>query len=170
MKFFLLKIIVVLTSFFLATSAYSEDEKLNQTEFNLYTGVFDFSDQNQKGNIFGLQHQNDDLFRESFLGRLSPITGGFITDNGATYIYTGAQAEYNLGLFTLTPSLAPGYYTPGNAKDLGYPIEFKTEVQMTLNLPKSTEFGMSYNHLSNGQIGDKNPGSNSYMMNFIKKF
>ena len=56
---------------------------LELTELNLFTGMFDFSDQKQAAGIIGLQHQNDDLFRESFLGRLSPITGGFLTENNA---------------------------------------------------------------------------------------
>jgi len=29
---------------------------------------------------------------------------------------------------------------------------------------------MSYNHISNASLGDKNPGANSYMINFLKQF
>ena len=132
--------------------------------------MFDFSDDKQASGIIGLQHQNDDLYRKSFLGNLSPITGGFITEKNAMYFYTGAQAEYDLGLFTITPSFAPGYYNSGNGKDLGSALEFKTEVQMSMNLSDSTEFGMSYNHISNASLGDKIPGANSYMINFLKQF
>ena len=142
----------------------------NETEVSVYAGMFDFSDHKQKAGLFGLQHQNDELFRKSFLGKISPITGGFITENSAAYFYTGAQAEYNFGLITITPSFAPGLYNSGDGKDLGHVLEFKSEVQMTLNLSDSTEFGMSYNHLSNASLGTKNPGANSYMFNFLKKF
>ena len=69
--------------------------------------MFDFSDTKQAAGLFGIQHQNDDLFRESFLGKLSPITGGFLTENSAFYFYTGAQAEYDFGLFTITPDWHP---------------------------------------------------------------
>lgn len=142
----------------------------NETEVSVYAGMFDFSDHKQKAGLFGLQHQNDELFRKSFLGKISPITGGFITENSAAYFYTGAQAEYNFGLITITPSFAPGLYNSGDGKDLGHVLEFKSEVQMTLNLSDSTEFGMSYNHLSNASLGTKNPGANSYMVNFLKHF
>jgi len=148
----------------------AEEIKSNETELNFFTGMFDFSDHKQKAGIIGIQHQNDDLFRESFLGRLSPITGGFLTENNAYYLYTGVQAEYDLGMFTITPSFAPGYYSSGDGKDLGHALEFKSEVQMSLNLSDSTEFGMSYNHISNASLGDKNPGANSYMINFLKQF
>ena len=41
---------------------------------------------------------------------------------------------------------------------------------MTFDLSETTHFGMSYNHISNASLGDKNPGANSYMFNFFKKF
>ena len=165
-----LNILVALISFSFFSFANSEDKKTNETELNLFTGMFDFSDTKQAAGLFGLQHQNDDLFRKSFLGKLSPITGGFLTENSAFYLYTGAQAEYDLGLLTITPSFAPGYYNSGNGKDLGSALEFKSEIQMSLNLSDSTEFGMSYNHISNASLGDKNPGANNYMINFLKQF
>ena len=40
----------------------------------------------------------------------------------------------------------------------------------TVDLSKNTELGFSYNHLSNASLGDKNPGANSYMFNFLKNF
>ena len=104
------------------------------------------------------------------MGKISPITGGFLTANSAFYLYTGVQAEYEIGALKITPSFAPGYYNYGSGKDLGYPLEFKTEVQMSLSLSDDTQFGMSYNHISNASLGSKNPGANSYMFNFLKQF
>ena len=170
MRKIVLNILIALISFSFLSLANSEDKKSNDTELNFFTGMFDFSDDTQAAGVFGLQHQNDDLFRNSFLGKLSPITGGFLTENNAFYLYTGAQAEYDLWLFTITPSFAPGYYNSGDGKDLGSALEFKSEIQMSLNLSNSTEFGISYNHISNASLGDKNPGANSYMFNFLKQF
>jgi len=170
MRKIVLNILIALISFSFLSFANSEDEKSNNTELNFFTGMFDFSDDKQAAGVFCLQHQNEDLFRESFLGKISPITGGFLTEKNAFYFYTGAQAEYDLGLFTITPSFAPGYYNSGDGKDLGSALEFKSEIQMSLNLSDSTEFGMSYNHISNASLGDKNPGANSYMINFLKQF
>ena len=61
-------------------------------------------------------------------------------------------------------------YGEGDGKDLGHIVEFKSEVQLSLDLFKNTELGFSYNHISNASLGDKNPGANSYMFNFIKQF
>ena len=170
MRKFILNILIALMGVSYLSFSNAEDIQSNETELNFFTGMFDFSDHKQKAGIIGIQHQNDDLFRESFLGRLSPITGGFLTENNAFYFYTGVQTEYDLGLFTITPSFAPGYYNSGDGKDLGHVLEFKSEIQMSLNLSDSTEFGMSYNHISNASLGDKNPGANSYMINFLKQF
>tara|TARA_B110001452_G_C15173829_1_gene407903 strand:+ start:617 stop:1135 length:519 start_codon:yes stop_codon:yes gene_type:complete len=172
MKKILLTMITILFSSVFLTFANSQDlnNNLDETELNLYAGHFDFSDTNAASGLVGLQHQNDELFRESFLGKLSPITGGFLTEKNQVYLYTGAQTEYNLGAVSITPSFAPGYYNAGDGKDLGHALEFKTEVQMSLNLSETTEFGISYNHISNASIGDKNPGANSYMFNFLKQF
>ena len=170
MRKIVLNFLVVWISFSFFSFAHSDEKELRQTELNFFTGMFDFSDDKQASGVLGLQHQNDDLFRKSFLGRLSPITGGFLTENSAFYLYTGVQAEYELGIIKITPSFAPGYYNYGGGKDLGYPLEFKSEVQVSLDLSDSTQLGMSYNHISNASLGSKNPGANSYMFNFVKQF
>ena len=142
----------------------------SEHEINFYSGMFDFSDDGKKSTTIGLQHQNENLVRESFLGTLSPVTGAMITADNATYFYTGVQAQYKMGIFDLTPSFTPGFYEKGDGKDLGHLIEFKSEVQLSLNLFENSQFGMSYNHISNASLGDKNPGANSYMFNYLKKF
>jgi hypothetical protein len=142
----------------------------SDTEFNVFTGMFDFSDDGKKSTLVGLQHQNENLNRDTFLGNLSPITGALVTADSATYVYTGVQAQYNLGKLNLTPSFTPGLYHEGDGKDLGHILEFKSEVQLSLDLSKTSEFGFSYNHISNASLGDKNPGANSYMFNFLKQF
>jgi len=154
----------------IAEDSLNETVSSNETELNFFTGMFDFSDDKQSSSLLGLQHQNEELFRNSFLGKLSPMTGGFFTEKSAFYLYSGVQAEYELGFLTITPSFAPGYYNYGNGKDLGYPLEFKSEVQMSFNLSDSSHLGMSYNHISNASLGTKNPGANSYMLNFLKQF
>ena len=170
MKKFFLNILVAFLALFPISFVSVADENLQQTEINMFTGMFDFSDDKQASGLLGLQHQNEDLYRNSFLGKLSPITGGFLTEKSAFYLYSGVQAEYELGPINFTPSFAPGYYNYGSGKDLGYPIEFKTELQMSFDLSNTTHFGLSYNHISNASLGTKNPGANSYMFNFLKQF
>ena len=140
------------------------------SQLNFYAGVFDFSDEKQKAGLFGIQHQNENLQRNTFLGNLSPITGGFITENSAVYVYSGVEWNFDLGGINFTPSFTPGLYSEGDGKDLGHVIEFKSELQASFNISKDTSLGMSYNHISNASIGDKNPGANSYIVNILKSF
>jgi hypothetical protein len=169
MKFKLLHLF--LCSILFITTLSAEEKKLdNNTEFSVYSGMFDFSDDGKKSTLIGFQHQNEDLNRDTFLGNLSPITGALITADNASYVYTGVQAQYKIGALNLTPSFTPGLYNSGDGKDLGHIVEFKSEIQLSLDLPRDSQFGFSYNHLSNASLGDKNPGANSYMFNFFKKF
>ena len=163
-------LIIFSSLFVLSVSADEIKVKEKNTEFNVYTGMFDFSDAGKKSTLIGFQHQNENLNRNTFLGNLSPVTGAMITADNASYFYTGVQANYKLGALNVIPSFAPGYYNQGNGKDLGHALEFKSEVQLSLELPKDSQFGFSYNHLSNASLVDKNPGANSYMFNFLKKF
>jgi hypothetical protein len=168
LKNFCLTLIFVFFVFALNAEEIKTDNQ--DTEFNVYTGMFDFSDQGKRSTLIGFQHQNENLNRDTFLGNLSPITGAFITADSAGYIYTGVQAQYKIGALNITPSFMPGLYHQGDGKDLGHVLEFKSEVQLSLDISKSTELGFSYNHLSNASLGDKNPGANSYMFNFLKSF
>ncbi len=164
-------IFAFLTCIFISFSVIADEIKLeNNTELSFFTGMFDFSDDGKKSSLVGVQHQNENLNRDTFLGNLSPITGAMITADNATYIYTGVQAQYKIGALNFTPSFTPGFYNEGDGKDLGHALEFKSEVQLSLDLPKDSQLGLSYNHLSNASLGEKNPGANSYMFNFLKKF
>jgi len=156
----------------LGSIGFAEEEKSQvlDTEMNFYSGMFDFSDQKQRAVLVGFQHQNEELYRETFFGTLSPITGGFLTENSALYAYTGVEWNFDIGPLNFTPSFAPGLYGKGDGKDLGHILEFKSEVQASFNFSESSQLGMSYNHISNASLGDKNPGANSYMFNFLKKF
>jgi hypothetical protein len=166
------KLSLYLVILFFATKLLASEEiKKNVNELNFFTGNFDFSDDKQSAYLVGFQHQDENLNRDTFLGNISPITGGFITENSAAYIYTGVEWNVDMGnKMTFTPSFAPGLYHEGDGKDLGHVLEFKSEVQLSYLASDDMSFGISYNHVSNASLGDKNPGANSYMFNFIKNF
>ena len=152
-------------------SVYADELKPSDShQFNFFSGVFDYSHEGKNSELFGIQHSNEDLFKDTFLGKISPITGFMITADSATYLYTGVQAEYEIGKLNLITSFSPGYYTTGDGKDLGSPLEFKTEVQLSLELLPGSKLGYSQSHISNADLGDTNPGADSYMFNFMKSF
>ena len=164
------KKLIILFSLFLCSVSSSADEIKTEdlsTEFSVYTGMFDFSDDGKKSTLIGLQHQNENLNRDTFLGNLSPITGALITADSAAYFYTGVEAQYKIGSLNFNPSFTPGLYYEGDGKDLGHVLEFKSELQISLDLSDSSQFGFSYNHISNASLGDKNKGISIFLPNTI---
>ena len=166
------KLSLILFILFSVTKLFAAEEiNNNNNQLNFFTGNFDFSDDKQSAYLIGFQHQDENLNRDTFLGDVSPITGVFVTENSAAYVYTGIEWNMDMGeKISFTPSFAPGLYHQGDGKDLGHVLEFKTEVQMSYATSEKSSFGVSYNHVSNASLGDKNPGANSYMFNFIKNF
>ena len=171
MYFFKMKfkhlIFKILLCLFFSNISFAEEKN---SSLKFYTGMFDFSDEGARSQLFGLQHQNPNLYRNTFLGEVSPITGAMITADNALYFYSGIETTYSIGMLNITPSFAPGYYNQGDGKDLGHGLEFKSEVQVSVDLGETSNLGMSYNHVSNASLGDKNPGANSYSFHFLKKF
>ena len=160
------KLYLLLSLFLFFTPAKSE------TEFTFYTGIFDTIDKegDDEANLYGLEHNNPVLFKDTLVGRFSPITGGFITDKDSIFIYTGVQAQYEIGPLQITPSFAPGYYEKGDGKDLGMALEFQSKIKLSFNFFKDTKLGYSYSHISNNDWGDINPGVNNEIISLTKTF
>ena len=92
------RIIKILTIFLvlvgLAKNINADELKPSDShQFNFFSGVFDINNDFKKSSeLFGVQHTNEDLFRDTFLGKLSPVTGFMMTADSSTYFYTGVQA------------------------------------------------------------------------------
>tara|TARA_X000000368_G_scaffold414417_1_gene404239 strand:+ start:160 stop:663 length:504 start_codon:yes stop_codon:yes gene_type:complete len=164
------KILTILFTLFI-TGTYSYAEESNK-DISFYTGIFDTKDEvgDDETNLYGIEHKNPNLFRNTFIGKFSPVTGAFITGKGSTYLYTGVEAEYDVGIFKISPSFTPGYYQKGDGKDLGDVLEFKSEVKVGIDIFDNSKIGYSYSHISNNNWGSTNPGTDNQSINFSKKF
>ena len=113
-----IKVFIYIFLFFVfkQTVAYSEN-----LDISLYTGTFDVIDKegDDQTSMIGIEHRNTELFRNTFLGKLAPITGAFITGKDSVYFYTGVEGQYSIGPMNISPSFTPGYYEKGSGKDLG---------------------------------------------------
>tara|TARA_Y100001970_G_scaffold293584_1_gene441361 strand:+ start:5506 stop:6009 length:504 start_codon:yes stop_codon:yes gene_type:complete len=164
------KILTILFTLFI-TGTYLYAEESNK-DISFYTGIFDTKDEvgDDETNLYGIEHKNPNLFRNTFIGKFSPVTGAFITGKGSTYLYTGVEAEYDVGIFKISPSFTPGYYQKGDGKDLGDVLEFKSEVKVGIDIFDNSKIGYSYSHISNNNWGSTNPGTDNQSINFSKKF
>ena len=62
------------------------------------------------------------------------------------------------------------YESFDQGKEMGLPIEFKSEVELYLNLSQDTYLGITWHHISNADLGYKNPGSDSILINITNNF
>ena len=160
---------------FLALLTYMLNPALADTgnkEISVYTGTFDVIDKegDDQTTLFGIEHRNPDLFRNTFLGKLSPVSGGFMTGDSSVYLYTGIEGQYGIGRLKILPSFTPGYYEKGDGKDLGSALEFKSEIKIGLDIFENSKLGYSYSHISNNEWGDRNPGTDNQQIIFSKNF
>ena len=164
MKLKKLYLLLLFLSFFIPAKS--------EVELSFYTGTFDTIDKegDAKTTLLGLEHKNNSLFRNTWLGKFSPTTGAFVTKKNSLYLYSGVEGRYNLGPINILPSFAPGYYEAGDGKNLGSVLEFKSEIKFDINIFKNSKIGYSYNHISNNDWGKINPGINNQQISISRNF
>jgi len=90
---------------------------------------------------------------------LKPFGGVMANSAGTVYAFAGLLLDIYWGEhFVLTPSLAGGFYSAGQGKDLGSPIEFRSQVELSYLFLSSSRIGIGMNHISNAKLGRVNPG------------
>jgi len=110
--------------------------------------------------IFNVGPENENFFY------IKPFVGIETTSDSAFYLISGIYLEDNVGKlfldkesqFNFTPSFGTGYYSDGNGKKLGSNIEFRTTLEISYELDNNNRLAVSFGHISNANIGDKNPG------------
>tara|TARA_B100000575_G_scaffold44805_1_gene32042 strand:+ start:5595 stop:6125 length:531 start_codon:yes stop_codon:yes gene_type:complete len=136
----------------------------------VYDIKFDGSEKNQAAD-FRYEYRSDEtLFdigpKEDNFFFLKPFFGFEYTNDSASYILTGIYFEDNLGeLFEgnksklfFTPSFGAGIYNDGSGKKLGNDLQFRTSFEISYELKNKNRIGFSFSHISNANLGDKNPG------------
>ncbi len=105
------------------------------------------------------------------LWRLTPIAGVEVSHQGSVYGYGGFAMDVFFGdNIIVTPSAALGFYEEGNARDLGYPLEFRTGIEAAWQFDDGSRLGMAYHHISNAGLGDRNPGIENLTVNYAIPF
>jgi len=94
------------------------------------------------------------------LGFLKPWAGIEGTSDGALFTTGGMLVDLYFGRrFVLTPSFGIGIYAPGDGKDLGSDLEFRSQVEFGYRLNNRARISAAFSHTSNSGITKKNPGA-----------
>ena len=82
MKF---KLLIALLITILTFSKVNADE--GDADISFYTGTFDVIDKegDDQTTLFGIEHKNPNLFRDTLLGKFKPVTGAFMTGDSSVY-------------------------------------------------------------------------------------
>ena len=123
-------------------------------------------------NLINIGPKQDNFFY------LKPFAGIELTSDSAFYLISGIYLEDNIGdLMTgkdnnwnFTPSFGVGYYDDGDGKKLGNKVEFRTTLEFSYQLVSKDRIGFSFGHISNANIGNKNPGAEIISISYQKPF
>lgn len=116
----------------------------------------------------GVQFQQDWIGEEAYvrydmdhkMGPFQNSIGLSVTDTGDAWLGFGQlwTKEFNSGAYIQLHAM-PGIYLQGDGPDLGFPIEFRSGVELGYTFRSGWRMGVSYDHRSNADLNGKvNPG------------
>ena len=122
--------------------------------------------------LFDIGPEEDNFFY------LKPFIGIETTTDSAFYFLGGIYLEDNLGKLLIgkenkwnfTPRFGLGFYDGGNGTKLGNKLEFRTTLELSYQLSNDDRVGFSLGHISNANIGNKNPGAEIIALSYQKPF
>ena len=163
-----MKIIGLIFSLLILTSHGLSAQSNEENMWSFSFGQFDVND-----TVDSSELRFEYLYGNSFLKNnydLKPFLGVMRNGDNGKYIYSGLRKDIGISeKWFFTPSFALGYYDRGDSKDLGYNLEFRSQIEFSYKL-NSSRLGFNLNHISNASIGDTNPGTESVTISLIRPF
>lgn len=135
--------------------------------FSVATGVYNLLQDKWRTQEFDLEYKFHLRFLKSPNPHLEfrPLLGALMTLRGSKYFYAGIN--FDLLFFDhllFAPGFAAGYFLKGEGRDLGFPIEFRSGVELAWQFCDKSRLGFHFYHLSNASIGKRNPGEESLVL------
>ncbi len=161
--------LILITAFILLSNT-AISKGTNVFGLGIYDIKFDGSEKNQAVDFKYEYRSNKSLLnigpKEDNFFFLKPFFGVEYTNDSASYFLTGIYFEDNLGelfegdesKFFFTPSFGAGIYNDGSGKKLGNDLQFRTSLEVSYELKNKNRIGISFSHISNANLGNKNPG------------
>lgn len=136
-------------------SALAQEGKKGDPDFFVFgAGYFDINDDMDAAEFRAEYHSDLKLWI------FKPFAGIMATSDKAFYGYGGIKVDIFFGRrIVLTPSFALGYYEDGDGKDLGYPLEFRSSIELAYRFDDRSRLGLSLYHISNASLSEDNQGT-----------
>lgn len=123
------------------------------------------------GGYFEAGRHSDGFFQieykwgKYFWHRIRPEVGIMSPGFCSLFIYGGLAIElYCSEHIVLSPNFTPGFYMKGSGRDLGFPIEFRSALEIAYEFLHGGRMGFQFYHISNAHLGSHNPGANAYAL------
>lgn len=126
-------------------------------------GAYDWNRKKDEGVEVRVEYRHD----KKIFGPLKPFVAVAASNSSNTmFIGAGVLMDIYFGnRLVVTPSFAPHYYHGGSNKlDLGYALEFRSQVEVAYRFDDRSRLGMSVSHYSNASLGSSNPGTESAIL------
>lgn len=135
--------------------------------FSVATGVYNLLQDKWRTQEFELEYKFHLKCLKSPNPHLEfrPLIGALMTLRGTKYFYGGLN--FDLLFFDhilFAPGFAAGYFIRGNGRDLGFPLEFRSGVELAWQFCDKSRLGVHFYHLSNASLGRRNPGEESFVL------
>jgi len=97
----------------------------------------------------------------TYLNLVKPWAGVEVTSDTSIWAGGGALIDYEFTpSWYVTPSVGVGLYTDGDSDlDLDYPIQFRSQLEVSHQYDSGHRAGIALSHTSNADLGDDNPGT-----------
>lgn len=154
-----------LTFFLLVFSSLYAERPVNL--FSVSSGIFDLMREKHRTWELSVEYKMHPAWLKSpfrFM-EFRPLLGLMGTIEGSSYLYAGINFDLFLTeRFLIAPGFAAGWYRAGGGKDLGYPLEFRSGVEIAWQFKDASRVGIHFYHLSNASLGKRNPGEESLVI------
>ena len=150
-----------------AAPALAQDPDL----LSVSAGAFDFDDYENEAAELRVEYRSGWKilgfeFGPVFRG-IGPMVGLMANTDGGVFGYGGIYSDIQFGeRVVLFPSVALGGYNEGDSRDLGGVFQFQLGLTAAYRFEDDSSLGITFAHISNASIHDKNPGVESLLLTY----
>ncbi len=107
-------------------------------------------------------------------GPFQPTFGASITETGDTWVGAGAKwttaNSFAIGPVFIEASLMPGYYAHSDGPDIGGALQFRSALGVGYTFDNGSTVTVLYDHRSNADRLEENPGLETLAVRYAIKF
>lgn len=143
-------------SFCAASPASAQESGEDQPLLSFGAGYYDILDDEGAAD-FRVEYRSG----HEYFWNIKPWMGLEATSDGSIWGGAGILMDLDVGEnFYVAPSFGIGLYTDGSSDlDLGYPIEFRSQIEGGYKFMSGQRLGVAFGHISNASLDEDNPGT-----------